>query len=873
MSDSGLLVGPMSAAELREAVIGPAQAAGLIVERELTARVVGEVKGEPGGLPLMSHVLHETWRRRRGRALTVAAYEAAGGLHGSIAQTAEDVHAGLSAPQAELARLILLRLITPGEGSQDTRRPVARTELDFADESDVALVLDRLARARLITLDEDTVDLAHEALITAWPRLRGWIEEDRERLRAHRRLTEAAQAWDDLGRDAGALYRGSRLDTADELFATPEHGTALTSPERSFLAASREARTGARRRRRGLIGALSLLVALALVAGVVAWQQGRTSDRRHAEAEARRIAAVAESMRLSDPVTSMRLGVAAWRLAETAETRGALVGAVTQREEDAFAIPGADIGGQNSDISPKFHFVDNGRSLMSIAADRIKMWDLRTHRSTHYPGFGEPELNTTMYAVAPDGRSLASVGEQGIRIWDVRSGRITAKLPMAWPTDPAFGPGGHTLLVDTDPWDRETDNSRSVQVWDLRTRRMLLSVPMGDDEAVNRAVSADGRWLALCSDERPLEIWDTTGRGTAAEPWPARLKRHSCTGDPLPFAFSPDNRSMALLTETGVRRTDFRSGRELPGIEEEDLRTLRFSADGQFLASGGFQGLVVWRLSDPDNPILRHSLPGQAAGFEIDLDSHALRYLNEAATVVRSLSLDEAAKRWERYPADDAQLSQDGTTLAVLRQKGAQTGVQLLDTRDGAVLPAPEGEPCAGGELEDVPMRMCADLMAFSGDGRYFAYGRSWLEDSDGVPGPPSITVWDVRAGREVADIEPPGGRGLWGVESVALTHDGTSVLTFRSWDGNAVDLWDVRGRERVRTVDRGDSAVSQVAAGMSSFEWRVQRLAVRPDGDTVVSQDGVIADLSTRLIGDRNLGDSATLQLAFSPDGAYQQR
>ncbi|MGP4010772.1 nSTAND1 domain-containing NTPase [Streptomyces sp. 4N124] len=876
LSDSGLLVGPMSTAELRKAVIGPAQTAGLIVERELTARVVGEVEGEPGGLPLMSHVLHETWRRRRGRALTVEAYEAAGGLHGAIAQTAEDVHAGLSAPQAELARLILLRLITPGEGSQDTRRPVARTELDFADDpDDVPLVLDRLAHARLITLDEDTVDLAHEALITAWPRLRGWIEEDRERLRAHRRLTEAAQAWDDLGRDPGAVYRGARLDTADELFTA---SGSLTSLEGSFLAASREARTGARRRRRGLIGALSLLVVLSLVAGVVAWQQGRTSDRRHAEAEARRIAAVAESLRFSDPVTSMRLGVAAWRLAETAETRGALVGAVTQREEDTFAIPGADVGDAESDTGDGRHLVDNGRTLMSIAPERITTWDLRTHRRTgSYPGYGDEALGT-VEAVAPDGRLLALWEGDGIRIWDVRAGRVTAELPTDWAMSVVFGPGGDTLLLATEPPDPEKGGPTSVQAWDLRTRRMLVRVTVREGETVQQmAVSPDGRWLALCSDKRPLEIWDTAGGGTARVPWPAGLKRYSCAGEVHWLDFAPDNRTMALLTETGIRMVDFRSGHELTGIEEEGLSSLRFSEDGRFLAASGERGLAVWRPSEPHDPVpvLRYSLPTEASDFALDLDAHAVRYLNGAVTVVRSLRLDGTVRRWERQPAYHAQLAQDGATLAVLRQSGAGKGVQLLDTRDGAVLLGPEGKPCdaeASDEFGDgsEPESTCVDLMAFSGDGRYFAFGRSWSDAVTDVTKRPRITVWDISARREHAVIEPPGGRGLWGVQSVALTHDGTSLLSFRSWGDKAVDVWDVRRRERVRTVDRAAAEGLAVTAEVDSFYPYVKRLAVRRDGDTVVTPDGVIADLSTGLVSDRNLGDDLTEELAFSPDGAY---
>ncbi|MFD3313495.1 hypothetical protein [Streptomyces sp. NPDC058694] len=216
---AALLVGSMTADELRDTVVGPAQAVGLLVERELTARVVEEVLDRPGALPMLSHALLETWKRRRGRLLTLAAYEAAGGVRGAIAATAEEAYGQLSAAQAHTARQLLLRLIEPGQGTDDTRRPLSRAELDEWADREVPVAVERLARARLLTVDEDGVELAHEALITCWPRLRGWIDEDRERLRHHRRLTEAARAWLEHDRDPGGLYRGTRLARAEELFA------------------------------------------------------------------------------------------------------------------------------------------------------------------------------------------------------------------------------------------------------------------------------------------------------------------------------------------------------------------------------------------------------------------------------------------------------------------------------------------------------------------------------------------------------------------------------------------------------------------------------------------------------------------------------
>ncbi|WP_306960133.1 nSTAND1 domain-containing NTPase [Streptomyces afghaniensis] len=226
---ASLLVGPLDRDELREVITGPAATAGLTVERALTARIVDEIVDQPGALPMLSHALLETWRRRRGRMLTLAAYEEAGGVRGAIAATAEELYGGLPAEQGRVARRILLRLIAPGDGTPDTRRPASRAELGGGARD----VLERLVGARLVTLDGDTVELAHEALITGWPRLAGWIEEGRDRLRAQRRLGEAARGWEELERDPGALYRGARLARAEELFARESDGglTGRVRPE------------------------------------------------------------------------------------------------------------------------------------------------------------------------------------------------------------------------------------------------------------------------------------------------------------------------------------------------------------------------------------------------------------------------------------------------------------------------------------------------------------------------------------------------------------------------------------------------------------------------------------------------------------------
>jgi hypothetical protein len=218
------IVGPMSAEELRQAIELPAQRQGLAFEPglvELLLREVGAAGGrlpEPGALPLLSHALLETWRRREGDKLTLAGYTAAGGVRGAIAQTADATYTSLPPDRQVIARNIFLRLTELGEGTQDTRRRAPLDELIPQGEGagTSAAVLRLLADARLVTTDEDAAEVAHEALIREWPALRRWLDEDREALRLHRQLTEDAAAWEASGRDDSYLYRGARLEAAGE---------------------------------------------------------------------------------------------------------------------------------------------------------------------------------------------------------------------------------------------------------------------------------------------------------------------------------------------------------------------------------------------------------------------------------------------------------------------------------------------------------------------------------------------------------------------------------------------------------------------------------------------------------------------------------
>ncbi|MBV7334067.1 SUMF1/EgtB/PvdO family nonheme iron enzyme [Chloroflexi bacterium TSY] len=240
LTNSQEYMGAMIEQELRTAIEKPANANNWVFEAGLVDVMLDDVGDEPGALPLLSLALLETWKNRHGRTLTFSGYYKAGGVKGAIATQADMVFNALSPNEQAVARNIFVRLTELGEGSEDTRRRVAREELlsKNQDAETVNKVLTTLSDARLITVDQGEVEVAHEALIREWPTLRLWLEDDREGLRIHRRLTEAATEWHRSGRKQGDLSRGTRLNQALDWART--HGNDMNSLEQAFLDASRE---------------------------------------------------------------------------------------------------------------------------------------------------------------------------------------------------------------------------------------------------------------------------------------------------------------------------------------------------------------------------------------------------------------------------------------------------------------------------------------------------------------------------------------------------------------------------------------------------------------------------------------------------------
>ena len=198
--------------DLRRAIELPARRAGLRVEPALVDALVADVVDEPGGLPLLSTALVELWQHRDGRTLRLETYRESGGVRGAVARIAEEAYEGFTPEQRETARAILLRLAS-ADGDVATRRRVPLVELELETNEDARRVVSALTDRRLVTVSEEALEVAHEALLREWPRLSEWLEEDAEGRRLHGHVIRAAKEWDEGGpgrRPSSTAERGSR---------------------------------------------------------------------------------------------------------------------------------------------------------------------------------------------------------------------------------------------------------------------------------------------------------------------------------------------------------------------------------------------------------------------------------------------------------------------------------------------------------------------------------------------------------------------------------------------------------------------------------------------------------------------------------------
>ncbi|HEY6746371.1 MAG TPA: helix-turn-helix domain-containing protein [Mycobacteriales bacterium] len=826
LQDGQVVVGPMGPADLRRAITEPARLASIELEAGLVDVILSDAtpRGDAGTLPLLSHALLATWQRGHHGRLTVADYLGSGGIGGAIAQTAESIHLALTPEQRELARRLFLRLVHVDDDAADTRRRVPRAELEDAG------LLDRYVEQRLLTVDASTVEIAHEALLTAWPRLREWVDADRAGLRVHRQLTDAARVWQQSERDPHTLLRGGRLSTAAEWAA--DHDRALNQAERDFLAASVAAAAAdeAARRRRGrrlrtlLAAACALLLLSGGLAGVL-FRQRQAAEQQRDAAISRRVATDADRLRDVDRNLAMQLALAAYRISPTVEARSSLV--------DSSAVPAATRLLGAPGLLQAVAVTPDGRTVAAGGADGlVRLWDVPTRRLVGTLT-GSAGRQPTVFAVtiAPDGRTLAAGGSDGrLRLWslaDRSRPRLLAAVtgatgPLPTVFAAAYSPDGRTLAAG--------GADGVVRLWSpadpARPRAIgLLRGPRSYVQALT--FSPDGRTLAAGSADHCVYRWD--------------LRRRTALGAPLTgpaktvyaVAFSPDGRLLAAgsadkavhLWADGVPRP------ALTGATSW-VNALAFSPDGRQLAAGGSDNAVRMWSTAGDRPLLTtlpHPGPVTAVRF--------------AGPALVTGAADGAVRLWPPLPGPapfrdavfSVQFTAGGDRLVAAGGTGDNT-VRSWDVRDPH-RPVPVGPTVRG----PVPEAEFTGAMVVSPDGATIATG-----SKDG-----SVRLW--RGGRPTVLRGP---QKL--VESLAFSPDGRILAA--SSDDQRVWLWSLADPAHPRALTGATNYVYGVAfdptgryLAAGSVDDRVRIWDVRGPDRPLVTLAGPTGYV---------------ISVAFSPDG-----
>jgi len=830
-------IGQMTSEELRRAIEEPARHAGWEFEPGLVDLLLNDIgahgshEPEPGALPLLSHALLATWERRRGRTFTLMGYHASGGVRGAVAETAESVFTDqLNEMQQELARDIFLRLTELGDGTEDTRRRAALKELVRQPEEATKLrtVLNILAEARLITLNEDSAEVAHEALIREWQRLHDWLTQNRESLLLHRHLTSSALEWETRSRDPSELYRGARLVQAQE-WALVNEGS-LNATERAFLTASieheeydvieretqrkRELQAAhklaevrsiaARQLHRRAVFLTSALILALMLAGVAVFF-GNRANRIALEARSRELASAAISNLDDDPERSILLALQAESTTHTLEAENALhrsiltsrVMLVLQHDAEVWSVA----------YSP------DGKRIATASQDKTaKVWDSTSGELLLTLAGHTESVNGVVYS--PDGKRIATTSnDHTAKLWNATTGDVLLTLSghTDWVYRIAFNLDGTRLVT--------ASNDKTVKVWDGMTGNALLSISGYEQPFFDVAFSPDGKQIAASGFDGNVRVWDAI---SGQEQLVLTVEQSSKLRG---VAFSPDGTRVAAAGYPRGKVWDATTGEVLiSGFTDHrnELIDITFSEDGKLIATASADNKAkVWDTVTGQEmyTFSGHTQPVNGVAF------------NPEGTRLATASWDHTVRVWDLTPSKEVlfipitppwsqmvSYSPDGTKIVTDYPEG--NAVKIWDANSGKDIRTLRGttDPYV--------------LTVYSQNGKMIA-GRN----------DKSIIVWDAMTGDELLTLSGSKDR----VFCFAFSPDGTRLASGTAT--GELDIWDLNNGKISSRLQEPTVGSSPLALG-NVMNYAIFSVAYNPSGKQLVSTDsdgfGIVWDVAT---------------------------